>query len=90
MPTSCTLAHLHVLGVRLLHHHLDVDLGGVGHVLLRLNVDLVDEAAGVDVVDGVLAIVNVVVLPLLLGQVKGKGKNKIGCLAVLGKQARHC
>jgi hypothetical protein len=69
---SLTRAYLHALGLHLLHDHSDVDLAGVAHVLLRLNVDLLNQPARIDVVDGILPVINVVVLALLRSGRAGK------------------
>ena len=59
--------YLHAARLDLVHLDLDVDLAGVRHVLLRLDVDVLKQAARVDVVHRIIAVVNVVVLPLLQG-----------------------
>jgi len=55
-PMTKPHAHLHALGLHLLHHHLDVDLGGISHVLLGLDVDLLDETWGLGLGLGVMMI----------------------------------
>eukprot|EP00983_Pelagomonas_calceolata_P084694 1156406-Pelagomonas_calceolata.AAC.3 len=73
LVASCP-AHLHAARLRLLHFDAHVDFGGVHEVLLRLDVDVVQQAARVDVVHGVVAVINVVVLPFLRAQEKGDFK----------------
>ena len=67
---SAAEPHLHAFRLHLLHHHLDVNFARVCHVLLRLNVNLLNEPTCVDIVDGILTVINVVVLALLRSAVQ--------------------
>lgn len=79
--------HLHAFWLHLLHHHTNIDLGGVLHVLLRLNVNLFNQTTGIDVVDGILPVINVVVFPFLRAteQTAQTVSRSTSCVSQLGE-----
>lgn len=67
------LTHLHGLWLYLLHTERDDDLLGVGRVLPRLDVHILQQAARIDVVDGVITVLHLVVVSALQGEGRDQG-----------------
>ena len=57
--------HLHATWLCFFHFDAHVDLRGIHEVLLRLDVDVIQQTTRIHVVHGIVAIVDVVVLSFL-------------------------